>query len=129
MDMAGFRSSQDRRILKSSSNGEPFSRTTKEEKGTADKVNKSDFAKELAALANIPRARALEITDTMLGILSDTLNKGEAIQFIGFGTFDVRHTPERMARNPKTLEPVLIPERYKAVFKPSPHLMDSMNGK
>lgn len=92
-------------------------------------MNKSDFAKELAELTNLPKGKALEVTNAMLGILSDTLNEGEAIQFIGFGTFEVRHTPERMARNPRTKEPAIVPVRYRAVFKPGAHLMDGMNGK
>ena len=92
-------------------------------------MNKSVFAKELAALTNLPKAKALEVTNAMLGILSDALNEGEAVSFVGFGTFEVRHTPERMARNPRTNEPAIIPARYRAVFKPSPHLMDRMNGK
>ena len=90
-------------------------------------MNKKDFATELAEMIKMPRAKALKITDAMLDILSRRLSEKEKIQFAGFGSFEVRLSPERMARNPRTKEPVLIPERYKAVFKPSLQLLDDLN--
>lgn len=90
-------------------------------------MNKKDFATELAEMIKMPRTKALEITNAMLNILSRRLSEKEKIQFVGFGSFEVRLSPERMARNPRTKEPVLIPERYKAVFKPSPQLLDDLN--
>lgn len=92
-------------------------------------MNKADFVNELATLANIPRKKALEVTNAMLDILSRALAEKEEIQFVGFGTFDVKYSPERMARNPKTNEPAIVPARYKPVFKPGKHLLDSINGK
>ena len=91
-------------------------------------MNKLDFANELAETTNIPRSKALGIINAMLDILSKKLNEKEKIQFIGFGTLEVRLSSERMARNPRTKEPVLIPERYKAVFRPGEHLLDKLNG-
>jgi len=90
-------------------------------------MNKLDFANELAETTNIPRSKALRIINAMLDILSKKLNEKEKIQFIGFGTLEVRLSPERMARNPRTREPVLIPKRYKAVLRPSEHLLDKLN--
>jgi len=76
----------------------------------------------------MPKAKALGVTNAMVDILVKKLNEKEKIQFIGFGTLEVKHSPERMARNPRTKEPVLIPERYKAVFRPSENLLDKLNG-
>lgn len=90
-------------------------------------MNKTDFADELAKKMGIPHSRALKITNAMIDILVRTLNTKEKIQFISFGTFEVRQTPERMARNPKTKEAVMIPRRYKAVFRQSPRLLDTIN--
>ena len=76
----------------------------------------------------MPKAKALGVTNAMVDILVKKLNEKEKIQFIGFGTLEVKHSPERMTRNPRTKEPVLIPERYKAVFRPSENLLDKLNG-
>ena len=76
----------------------------------------------------MPKAKALGVTNAMVDILVKKLNEKEKIQFIGFGTLEIKHSPERMARNPRTKEPVLIPERYKAVFRPSENLLDKLNG-
>ena len=91
-------------------------------------MNKIDFVSELARMTNMPKAKALGVTNAMVDILVKKLNEKEKIQFIGFGTLEVKHSPERMARNPRTKEPVLIPERYKAVFRPSENLLDKLNG-
>lgn len=92
-------------------------------------MNKMDFAVELANMTNLSKEKALGATNAMLEILSRRLNDKEKIQFIGFGTLYVRHSPERTARNPRTNEPVVIPERYKAVFKPSDNLLNKLNGR
>lgn len=55
------------------------------------------------------------------------MNQKEKVQFIGFGAFEARLTPERMARNPRTKETAVIPARYKAVFKPSSKLLYKLN--
>ena len=91
-------------------------------------MNKSEFANELASRTDIHRSKAMKITDTMLEIFSERLNKKDKVQFTGFGTFESRITPERMAKNPLTGESVVIPTRYKAVFKPSSKLLDKLNG-
>lgn len=92
-------------------------------------MNKLDFASELAQMTNMPKEKALGVTNAMVEILSKKLNEKEKIQFIGFGTLEIRHSPERLARNPRTKEPILIPERYKVVFKSSEHLLDKLNGR
>jgi len=90
-------------------------------------MNKMDFVIELAKLTNMSKEKAMGVTNAMVDILSEKLNEKEKIQFIGFGTLEVKHSPERLARNPRTLAPIVIPERYKAVFKPSEHLLDKLN--
>ena len=91
-------------------------------------MNKMDYINKLAKKTNLPRTTALRITNAMLDIFQKELNEKERIQFIGFGSFEVRNAPERMARNPRTKEHVLIPARYKVVFRPSEKLLNKLNG-
>lgn len=91
-------------------------------------MNKSDFANKLASRTDIHKSKAMKITNAMLEIFSEQLNKKDKVLFTGFGIFETRFTPERMAKNPRTGETVVIPARYKAVFKPSSKLLDKLNG-
>ncbi len=90
-------------------------------------MNKTDFAGELAKRTNIPRNKAIEITNAAIDILTEGIVKKEKIQFIGFGSFETKYTSQRMARNPKTKEPRMIPAGYKPVFKASKTLRCKVN--
>ena len=59
------------------------------------------------------------IIDAFLGAVKQALANGEHIEIRGFGTFKVRRRRPRLARNPRTGEPVRVPARAVPVFKPS----------
>ena len=62
------------------------------------------------------------VIDGFLGAVKEALARGDGIEIRGFGTFKVRHRKARTARNPRTGEPVEVPARAVAAFKPSKHL-------
>ncbi len=90
-------------------------------------MNKTDFAEELSKRTEIPRSKALEITNAVLDILTEAMEQKEKVQFIGFGSFETKLTPQRAARNPQTGEEALIPAGYKPVFKASKVLRSKVN--
>ena len=51
----------------------------------------------------------------------------QEIVLIGFGTLIPRPQTERLARNPKTGTPVMIPARTTVKFKPGKYLLDAIN--
>ena len=53
----------------------------------------------------------------LLKVLEEGLAKGEKIQLVGFGTFEVRERAERKGRNPQTKEEIIIPATKAPVFK------------
>ncbi len=59
------------------------------------------------------------VVDGFLNAVKHSLARGEGIEIRGFGTFKVRKRKARMARNPRTGEPVEVPARLVPVFKPS----------
>ena len=61
------------------------------------------------------------VIDAFLGAVKEALARGDGIEIRGFGTFKVRHRKGRMARNPRTGEPVEVPPRTVPVFQPSRH--------
>ena len=54
----------------------------------------------------------------ILGQLENALAQGERIEIRGFGSFDLRHRPSRIARNPKSGEAVHSPAKSVIHFKP-----------
>ena len=63
----------------------------------------------------------------LLQQMSDALASGERIEIRGFGSFTLHCRPPRIARNPRTGEPVAIPARYAPHFKPGKELRDRVN--
>ncbi|MFQ5677906.1 MAG: HU family DNA-binding protein [Gemmatimonadota bacterium] len=59
------------------------------------------------------------VVDAFLNAVKQALANEQHIEIRGFGTFKVRRRKSRMARNPRTGEPVRVPARTVPVFKPS----------
>ncbi|CAN5270374.1 HU family DNA-binding protein [soil metagenome] len=62
------------------------------------------------------------VVDSFLSAVKDALADHENIEIRGFGTFKVRERKSRLARNPRTGDPVEVPPRAVPVFKPSKDL-------
>jgi len=66
------------------------------------------------------------VVDGLLNAIKSALAQQENIEIRGFGTFKVRKRKARMARNPRTGEPVHVPARMVPVFKPSKDLREQV---
>ncbi len=60
-----------------------------------------------------------EVARSVLDAIKNIVNSGEKVQLQKFGTFEIRKTAERNGINPKTQEPIVIPEGTKFCFKAS----------
>lgn len=63
----------------------------------------------------------------MLDQMSEALAHGERIEIRGFGSFSLRRRKSWVGRNPKTGEPVALPERHVPYFRPGKELRDRVN--
>jgi len=54
------------------------------------------------------------------------LKKGEEVSVAGFGIFAVKDRAARVARNPKTGEPVNVPAKRVPKFKPAKALKEAV---
>ena len=90
-------------------------------------MNKSELTKCLSVRLSIPREECNRIVNNYLELVSDELEKGNSIQFRGFGTFETWEQNERPGRNPRTGEPYPIPSRNSVKFKPGRILLDKLN--
>ena len=75
-----------------------------------------------------PTRKASEvIVETIFASVVEALRAGDKVEIRGFGSFRVRQRESRMGRNPKSGEPVAVPARKVAFFKPSKELRDGIN--
>jgi DNA-binding protein HU-beta len=74
-------------------------------------MTKNELARELAEELELPRRQIAEIVEAMLEKMTDVLKSGDKVQLTPFGQFRVRDRAARIARNPKTGEPVKVPAK------------------
>lgn len=70
----------------------------------------------------ISKKDCARVVDAFLDSVKDALRDQKNIEIRGFGTFKIRRRKTRMARNPRTGEPVEVAARPVPVFKPSKEL-------
>ncbi len=66
--------------------------------------------------------------DAVFETIREVLVKGDKIQVIGFGTFEVKERASRTGRNPRTGEEIQIPASKHPSFKPGKTFKDQVNG-
>ena len=90
-------------------------------------MNKSELIDRISAEADLSRASAGRALDATLDAISASLQQGESVTLIGFGTFLVRQRGPREGRNVRTGEAIQIPASNAAAFKPGKALKDALN--
>ena len=70
----------------------------------------------------ISKKDCARVVDAFLDAIKQALAEQQNIEVRGFGTFKIRRRKTRMARNPRTGEPVEVAARPVPVFKPSKEL-------
>ena len=91
-------------------------------------MTKADLVEQVADAIGpgITKKDCALVVDGFLNAVKHALARGENIEIRGFGTFKVRRRKTRMARNPRTGDPVKVPSRAVPVFKPSKHLRNKV---
>ena len=80
-------------------------------------MNKADLVKAIAQDAEINQGNAQKALEAMLDTFKTTLKKGEKIQLIGFGSFEVVKRAARKGVNPQTKKEIKIPAKKVVKFK------------
>ncbi len=80
-------------------------------------MNKTEFINAVAAKEGIEKKCAEKAVNAVFATIADELAKGEKIQIVGFGTFEVRERSEKQGRNPRTGETMTVPASKVPAFK------------
>ena len=90
-------------------------------------MNKSELIAALAEKTGFSKKDAEKALNAFVEVINGSLAKGEKVQLIGFGTFDVKKRPARMARNPRTGAEIKIAASKAPSFKAGKALKDKVN--
>ena len=91
-------------------------------------MNKAELTAAVAAkVEGLTKKQAEQAIAALTSVVTETLAKGEKVQIVGFGSFDVHNRPARTARNPRTGEAIEIPATKAPVFKAGKALKDIVN--
>jgi DNA-binding protein HU-beta len=92
-------------------------------------MNKAELIAAVAAKTGDTKKAAEESLNALVSAISDSLAKGEKVQLVGFGSFEVRKRAARKGRNPQTKAEIKIPASKAPVFKAGKALKDLVNKK
>ena len=93
-------------------------------------MTKKEFIAFYAERANFEtKVDAEKKLDAVLNLFEEILIKGDDINFVGWGKFEVKDTPARIGRNPKTGVEVEIPAKKVVKFKAGKTLADKVDAR
>ena len=86
-------------------------------------ANKQDLIAKVAAATELTKKDSAAAVDAVFAAVTEYLSKGEKVQLIGFGNFEVR---ERAARNPQTGKEIKIAASKVPAFKAGKALKEAV---
>lgn len=90
-------------------------------------MNKSDLITSMAEKSKLTKKETETVLKAFIDSVEETLEKGDKVQLVGFGTFETRKRAERTGRNPRTKEEITIPASTVPVFKAGKEFKDKVN--
>lgn len=90
-------------------------------------MNKADLVAAMAEKAGVSKKDAEASLKAFTDVVAEELKKGEKIQLVGFGTFEVSERAERTGRNPQSGKEMVIPASKAPKFKAGKALKDIVN--
>ena len=90
-------------------------------------MNKTELVAALAEQAGVSKKDAEKVLKAFTDVVTKELKKGEKVQLVGFGTFEVSERAAREGRNPATKQPIKIPASKAPKFKAGKAFKDALN--
>ena len=90
-------------------------------------MNKNELVASIAEKTGLKKTEAEKALKAFTDTVAEQLKKGDKIQLVGFGTFEVAERPAREGRNPRTGATMKIKASKAPKFKAGKALKDSIN--
>lgn len=89
-------------------------------------MNKNQLIANIAEKSGLTKKDVETVVNELLEEITRALNKGEKVQFVGFGTFETRERAKRSGRNPQTGETIEIPAATVPAFRAGNKLKEAV---
>ncbi len=91
-------------------------------------MNKTELIAAITEKTGFTKKDAEKSLNSVVEAITESLTKGEKVQIVGFGSFEVKDRPERIARNPQAPDQeITIPASKAPVFKAGKSLKEAVN--
>ena len=90
-------------------------------------MNKTELINAIAEKAELSKKDADKALKAFVDVVAEELKKGEKVQLVGFGTFEVSERAAREGRNPQTGETMQIAASKAPKFKAGKAFKDAIN--
>lgn len=90
-------------------------------------MNKKELIESIAGAADISKAAAEKALNGTLAAIAESLNNGDKVTLVGFGTFSVSKRDARQGRNPQTGKTIKIEAKKVVKFKAGSKLSEAVN--
>ncbi len=91
-----------------------------------ESLNRLELVAAIAEKANLDRPAAERALAAFTEIVSATLQKGDKVTIVGFGSFETSQRAAREGINPATREKISIPASRQPKFKPGKQLKEAV---
>ncbi|MCM1524880.1 MAG: HU family DNA-binding protein [Ruminococcus sp.] len=92
-------------------------------------MTKADLINSVAEKSELSKKDSEKALNAVIASITEALTKGDKVQIVGFGTFEVRDKKEKEALNPRTKEKIVVPARKSPAFKAGKTLKEAVDVK
>ena len=90
-------------------------------------MNKTDLINNVIEQTGLKKKDCDKLVTAFIDAIAETLAKGDKVQIVGFGTFEVRERAAREGRNPQTGEAIKIAASKTPAFKAGKAFKEMLN--
>jgi DNA-binding protein HU-beta len=91
-------------------------------------MNKAELINQVATSTGMSKTDATKAVTSVIESIQTSLQNGEKVTLMGFGTFETTERQARKGRNPRTGVELMIPAKKVAKFKAGAKLTNQVNG-
>lgn len=89
-------------------------------------MNKTELIAEIAGKSGLSKKDAEKALAAVEESITEAVIRGEKVQLVGFGSFELKYREPRMGRNPRTKEAIEIPATRVPIFKAGKAFKDAV---
>ena len=100
--------------------------TSKTGKADASIVGRQEITRRIASQSGLTQKKAAEVLEATLDTIRESLQQGNEVRLVGFGSFKVRRSAARKGVNPRDRKPIQVPAKDRVRFSPGKELADAV---